>query len=162
MPDIVRINGTVLSWNSTLHKLDNEPYEGIVEFNLEQKRERKVVYAAKQNGTPLGDTAGKYSVSAASMKMLRDTAFAFKQHLAQQSANQRSYGDIPFTYLLQIDEPTADGVPLKVLVTNCKIVGEKEAHAEGTDELVTEFELGGAMIATVNDLTLWSAVGGIV
>jgi hypothetical protein len=158
MPDIVRINQTVYSWNSTLHKFDNQPWTGVLDVAFEEKREVKIVYAAKQDGTPLGMTSGKYSVEGFTVKMLRDSGFALKKYLSDQGNG--SYGDAVFDYLLQISEPTPGSPPLTTLIEGCRITNAKDSQAEGIDELVTEFTIA-ALLATTNDLQLWSAIRGL-
>lgn len=154
MPDVIRVNQTLYSWTSTAHKIDNFPYEGIVAVDYEQKRERKVIFAARQQGIPLGMTAGKYMVPPWSLKMLKDTAEAFTDYLTEQG--EGSYGDAVFQYLLNVSEPDAADVPLSVSVEYCVVSGKKDSYEEGIDELVTEFEITSLLI-TENGKQLWSA-----
>ncbi len=74
-----------------------------------------------------------------------------------------SYGDAVFPILCTYQEPRAvlEGVPpIVILITGCSIVGEKDGHAEGIDEALTEVEYDG-MTMTRNGLQLWSVVNGI-
>lgn len=158
MPDVIRINHTIYSWLSTSYKIDGQPFTGIVELNYEQKRERKVVYAAKKDGRPLGKTAGKYSVPSCSMKMLRDSADALTTYLTAKGLG--SYGDAEFGMMVQVAEPVPGALPITVLMETCTIDGKKDAHAEGIDELVTEFEIG-CLQLTENGKRLWSVVRSI-
>lgn len=137
--DIVRVNNTIYSWNSCLQKVDNSPSTGIVEVSYEQKRERKIVYAGRKDGRPLGWTIGKYSAPTFTLKMLKDTAEAFTDYLTTQGKG--SYGDAEFGYMLQIAEPVQGSRPLTISAPICVITGKKDSAAEGIDELVTEFEL---------------------
>jgi hypothetical protein len=138
--DKTRINGTPFSWTSMETKIDNVPYVGILEINWEEKRERKVVYAGMQDGTPLGKTAGKYSVSGFTLKMLRASATLLKQQMTAKGAG--SHGDPEFTIFVSIAEPALFPGPITYTCSRCTIDGEKDSHAEGIDELVTEFEIG--------------------
>lgn len=139
MPDIVRVNNTIYSWNSCLQKIDNSPFIGIVDTAYEQKRERKIVYAGRKDGRPLGWTAGKYSAPTFTIKMLKDSAEAFTDYLTTQGNG--SYGDAEWGYLLQIAEPVKGSRPLTISAPICVVVGKKDGAAEGIDELVTEFEI---------------------
>jgi len=152
-PNIIRINHTIFSWTSCAFQINGEPWKGIVEVNWEQKRERKVVYAANQDGTPLGKTSGKYSVTGFTLKMLRDSAEALKLELSALGLG--SYGDAEFVFSGQMIEPVVGSVPITFIGETCTIDGEKEGHAEGVDELVTEFEIG-CLAFTSNGLRLWS------
>jgi hypothetical protein len=155
MPDVVRVNQTLYSWNSTDHAIDNFPYEGIVGVNYEQTRKRKVVYAARKQGTPLGYTAGKYEVPSFTLKALKDTAEAITDYLTE--IGEGSYGDAVFQYLLGVSEPDAADAPIKVSMEYCVVQGKKDVYDEGIDELVTEFDLATLLIVE-NSKQLWSAV----
>ena len=153
--DVVRVNQTLYSWTSTAHLVDDFPYEGIVAVDYDQKRERKVVYAARQQGTPLGMTAGKYMVPPWTMKFLKDSAEAFTDYLTEQGNG--SYGDAVFQYLLQVTEPDSADAPITVSAEHCVISGKKDSYEEGIDELVTEFEIT-CLLMTENGKQLWSAI----
>lgn len=154
MPDIVRVNNTVYSWNSTLQKIDNSPWTEIVEVGYEQKRERKIVYAGRKDGRPIGWTIGKYSAPTFTLKFTRESAEAFTDYLT--SIGKGSYGDAEFAYMLQIAEPILGSKPITVSAPICTVVGKKDAAAEGIDELVTEFEIA-TLYFIENGKRLWSA-----
>lgn len=153
MPDVIRVNSTIFSWTSCRFLIDGQPWTGIVALDYEQKREKKVVYAAQQDGTPLGKTSGKYSVPSCSMKMLRDSADALTDYLTLTGLG--SYGDAEFTILVQAIEPVIGAVPMTAILATCTIDGKKDGHEEGVDELLTEFEIG-ALSVTENGKQLWS------
>lgn len=138
MSDIIRVNNTILSWNSFSFKINGIPWIGIKSFNYEQKRERKVVYGAKRDGKPLGKTSGKYSVASCSLTMLRDSYDLLTTELTALGLG--SYGDAEFTFIAQYIEPGL--TPITVVGTGCTIDGEKDGNDEGTDELTTEVEIG--------------------
>jgi hypothetical protein len=154
MPDITRVNDTIYSWNSCLHKIDNQPWVSIMEVNWEQKIDAKTIYAARPDGLPIGSTTGKWSLEGFTMKLLRDSADALTDYLCTKTGN-RNYGRARFDYLLQATEPVPNARPLIASATTCRIVGEKDAHAEGIDELVTEFTIL-CLRFTKNGKSLWS------
>lgn len=159
MTDIIRVNSTIFSWNSTSMKIALTPYNGIMSIDYEEKRERKVVYGMKRDGKPLGKTSGKYSVPSVSLKMLRTTWEKLSTDLTVLGLG--SIGDAEFPMLFQAYEPvlTTD-LPQTVLFENCTIDGIKHSHAEGTDELTTELEIG-CLQLTQNGKRLWSVVRGL-
>lgn len=146
-----RVNDTILSWNSGLVKIDSDPFEGILEIDYEQTRERKVVYGLRRDGTPLGKTSGKYSVKNVMLKMLRDSADALTDYLTAQGLG--SYGDAEFSIQVEYAEPGS--IPIIVVIDGCTIDGEKDGNTEGTDESTTEFTIG-ALTLTKNGKRLWS------
>lgn len=155
MGDVVRVNQTIYSWTSTAHLIDQQPYQGIVAVEYEQKRTRKRVYGARQQGTPLGFTSGKYEVPTFTMKFLKDSAETFTDYL--NALGEGSYGDAMFNYLLQISEPDFADVPITVSIEGCMIEGRKSTYDEGIDELVDEFTIA-CLLVTENGKQLWSAV----
>jgi hypothetical protein len=154
MPDITRVNDTIYSWNSCLHKIDNQPWVHIMEVNWEQKIDAKTVYAARKDGLPLGSTTGKWSLEGFTIKMLRDSADAFTDYLCSKTGT-RFYGRARFDYLLQVTEPVPGARPLTASAQICRVVNEKDAQAEGTDELVTEFTIL-SIFFIKNGKALWS------
>jgi hypothetical protein len=158
MPDRIRIGHTIYSWTSCRFQIDGQPWKGVVAMDWEQKRERKVVYDAQPDGRPIGKTAGKYSVSAFTMKMLRDSATALKEYLTATGLG--SYGDAEFSITVQTVEPALGLVPTTWVASVCTIDGEKDGHEEGIDELLTEFEIG-CLSLKENGLQLWSLTRGL-
>lgn len=140
MTDLLRISNTILSWNSCSFKFDGVPYNGILGCDYEQKRERKVVHAAKRDGRPLGKTSGKYTVPTCTITMLRDSWDKLSTQLSLLGLG--SYGDAEFTLVIQYIEPGIGQTPITVVCTGCTIDGEKDTNQEGIDELVTELTIG--------------------
>lgn len=138
MTDLIRVNTTLLSWNSLSFKVDGIPFNGLLAFDYEQKRERKVVYAAKKDGTPLGKTSGKYSVPSCALTMLRDSYDKLTTYLTGKGLG--SYGDAEFSFTVSYVEPGQ--LPITILGYGCTIDGDKDSNAEGTDEATTEVEIG--------------------
>lgn len=137
MTDILRTSTTIFSWTSFTLKIDGIPYNGVKAFDYDQKRERKVVHAAKRDGVALGKTSGKYTCSA-SLTMLRDSYDKLTTQLTASGLG--SYGDATFTFIAQYIEPFQ--LPITVVGTGCTIDGEKDGNVEGVDELTTEVEIG--------------------
>lgn len=143
------------SWTSTRFLINGSPFQGLVACDYEEKRERKVVYAARQDGTPIGWTAGKYSVPTFSMKFLRASWDDLSTDLTVLGAG--SYGDAIWNFLLQTIEPVPGAVPITRVGDPCVVMGVKESHEEGIDELVTEVDIG-CLSMLVNGKRLWSAI----
>lgn len=156
MTDLLRINNTIFSWNSCSFRFDGVPYNGILGLDYEQKRERKVVHAARRDGRPLGKTSGKYTVPTFTLNMLRDSADKLTTQMTVKGLG--SYGDAEFVFVAQYIEPLQ--IPITVLCTGCTIDGEKDGNQEGVDELTTEFTIGCLSILK-NGKSLASVVRGI-
>lgn len=159
MPDVVRVNHTVYAWTSCRFLIDAQPWEGLVAVDYEEKRERKIVYAARQSGTPLGWTSGKYSVPAFTMKFLRDSWDALSTYLTLGgllNPGLGSYGDAEWSFVLQTVEPVIGSLPITRVGAPCTVIGVKEGHEEGIDELVTEVDVA-CLQMRVNGKQLWSA-----
>lgn len=156
--DAVRLNGTIYSGTSCEFTIDGQEYEGILDVSYEQKRERKVVFARRRDGRPLGKTAGKYTVPTLTLKVLRQTALMIKEYLTQEG--QGSFGDAVFDFGVSVYEPDVTGEPITVLFDTCTFDGEKNDHPEGIDELVTEITIG-ALALSENQMQLWSQIRGL-
>jgi hypothetical protein len=85
--------------------------------------------------------------------MLKDSADAFTDYLTIQGLG--SYGDAEFTLQAQCIEPVAGSGAITATLETCTIDGKKDAHEEGVDELLTEFEIG-CLQLTENGKQLWS------
>ena len=162
MTDILRINGTVISWHETSFRIVGLPFYGILGFDYEQKRERKIVYGSKRNGKPINRTSGKYSVPSVSLKMLRASADQLTTLLTPLGLG--SYGDAEFIMTVQYIVPVFVGQvpqpPITVILSGCTIDGEKDANQEGVDEAVTEFDIG-CLDITKNGKSLASIIRNI-
>lgn len=167
----LRVNSSIYSWTSCLQKIDNSPISplsnrpwGIVALDFEQKRERKVVYRNRQDGKPAGKTSGKYSVEGCSIKMLRESAQDLRDYLQIVKGitvtPRGSYGNAVFEIIVQVSEPVPGHIPLTYILSDCTIDGDKDAHEEGIEELVTEFTIG-CLAIEVNGRNLWSDNTGL-
>lgn len=161
MPDIIRVGQTPYSWNSLNFTIADFPYQGLVSFDVEQKRERKVVFGQRRDGTPLGKTAGKYTVPTCNMKMLVDSYDALTTDLSV--LGEGSYGDAEFSIIIQVFEPdlVTSSLPIVILCEGCTIDGEKDGFEEGVDEALVEVEIG-CLQVTKNGKRLWSLKRGIL
>jgi hypothetical protein len=163
MTDILqtRLNTSPYSATSCSWIIAGAPYVGITALSYEQKRERKLVHGSRRDGTPLGKTAGKYSVGSVTMTMVRSSYDLLTTQLSILGLG--SYGDAVFPIIATYSDPFAQlqGVPpIVVMISGASIVGEKEAYAEGFDELLTEVELM-ALTLTRNNKRLWSVVNAL-
>lgn len=166
MPDVnfVRVNRVPYSWHSCAHFFQGLPYKGLRAVSWKETREVKVVYAAQQDGTPLGITAGVYKVENFSFTMLRDSAANLMVDLTAFGVG--SYGDAEWNYICQLYEPTVPpSLPIQTLITGIRIIGVEDKNEQGTDELVTEFTCQPMfLVRTVAGVPvkLWSSVRSLL
>jgi hypothetical protein len=135
----VRVNNTRYSWTSSRFLIEGIPTEGLVAVDYEHSRECDIVYASRQDGTPLGWTSGKYGVKSFKLKFLKEYAQAFKNFLATIGAG--SFGDAEWTFLAQFVEPVLGSIPITLVASPCKVTAERASHEEGMSALLTEFDL---------------------
>lgn len=155
-PDIVRLNSTILSWNSCRFAVNLVPFTGIVGCDFEDKRDGELVWGAKRDGVPLGMTSGKYNPSPMTLAMLRDSGMKLMELLTPLGLG--SYGDAEFAFFMQAFEPVLLGPdPITVVMTGCRVRGVKDANQEGTGALTTEFTIQPLEI-TRNGMALFSRV----
>ena len=142
-PNFLRVNNTIYSWLSSRFLIGGLPYTGIVAIDYQVTRERKKVHAARPDGRALGWTAGKYDVKGLKIKMLQDTAFAFKTDCATILGGLGSIGDAEFPIMLQTIEQAVQALGMLPTTKNfypCTVTGEHEAREEGIEEALVEFE----------------------
>ncbi len=156
-PTLIRVNDTVISWESFSFKIDGFPIAGIVGVSYSDKRERKKVYANRKDGRALGRTAGKYSADM-SFKILQEDDDALTDYLDLKGLG--SVGDAKFTAILQFSEPEIGSSPITVIGSSCVISEGKESYDEGVDQNVVEYTLD-VMALSRNGKQLWSYVRGI-
>lgn len=153
MTDQIRLNNTVFSHQSCQWKLDAIPYDGILSMDFEEKRERKIVYAAKKAGRPIGWTAGKYTVPPIKLVMLKASGHRLLQQMTVKGLG--SYGDAEFNMTMQNIEP--GNVPITHVFEPVCITGVKDGTAEGVEELTLEFEMA-CLSITRDGMRLWSVL----
>lgn len=163
MTDIIetRLNDVPYSATSCSWTIAGAPFIGITALSYSEKRERKLVFASRRDGTPLGITSGKYSVDALSITMLRSSFQRLVEVLTLVGLG--SYGDARFPIVATYSEPLASLVgviPITALISGCRVTGVKDSYSEGTDEAVTEVEMM-AMSLTRNGTRLWSVINGV-
>jgi hypothetical protein len=154
---VVRIAGVAFSWTSIRFTIDGDPYSGVRGLDFSEKRERKTVHGAGRSGTPLARTSGKYTVDGLKLKMLVDDADLLTDYLTLKGAG--SYGDAVFSFTVEAIEET-NLKPIIVVGSTCNVDGVSDSYAEGTDELVKEFDIG-ALAITTNGKQLWSLIRSI-
>lgn len=157
MANEVRVNGNVLSWGSTILRINGISQNWITSLSYSEKRERSQVYGMGRHQGPRGRTRGKYSVEAPKMKGPKADVQGFIDYLAGLSANGASYGDVEFNVMLQYVEAFAT---VTVELEGCVVAGVTASEDEGAEALQDELELNCLRIRR-NGKTLWdSSVGG--
>lgn len=145
--EILRVSGVPFSWTSTSSKVEGVPYTGFLEVNVEESREGEYVHAQRTDGTPVGITTGLYKVDSFTFKTLIDTGEQLSQQLALLSNPPGSFGNVRWTYILEIFEI---GNPTLVITVNgVKIEKRKLAAVKGTEALAYEFECKALSMVTV-------------
>jgi len=135
----LRINDAVYSWASCSFLIAGAPFVGITSINYSEKRDRKVVHAARKDGVGVGMTSGQYDVDGLSITMLRSSFQRLVEVLSVIGLG--SYGDARFPIIISVVEPRQAGTVL-IAIEGCAITGVKDSNALGSDELTTEVELG--------------------
>jgi hypothetical protein len=148
---ILRLNSTILSWQSSQFSIMGVPYEGLLSIDFEQARERKIVKGMRRDGTPLGKTSGTYSVKGLTVRFLPDTYDLITTQLTALGLG--SYGDAEFPIIFQYVEPLK--LPQTIIWTGCTIDGEKDGLAEGIDEAGVDVTIG-ALTCVRNGKFLYS------
>lgn len=156
MTDLIRVNSTLLSGNSCSFKFMGLPFVGVLDLQYDQKRTPKIVHGARKDGLPLGWTTGKYEPGTVKVKMLRDSFDKLTTIL--MGPGLASYGDAEFPFVAQYAEPAQ--LPITVVMFPCRITSVAEGYSEGSDELVTDFEMATLSITT-NGKPLYSIVRGL-
>ena len=157
----LRVNNTTFAWASSILQIDGFGIEGFLSIDYEQKREVKVVHAARQSGLPVAWAGGgKYTVPSFKTKMLKDTWMVVKSYLAAGgliAPGLGSYGDAQVSITLQAVDPTILSPPLTLVASPARVVGDRESRAEGVDELVQEVDWSVLQLVE-NGIPLWSVV----
>lgn len=153
--DEVRLNGTIYSGMSCEFRIDKNEYVGILDVDYNHKLTRKAVPAASKDRPPLGWTTGKYVPPVLTIKVLRLTAQMIKEYLSKIGGG--SYGIVSFDFTVSVHEPDVLSKPITLIFDECVIQGEKEGHAEGIDELVTEFSVA-CLSLSQDKMTLWNSL----
>lgn len=136
--DTFRRNGYVLSWASSLAKVDNDEFYGFNGIDVEEKIERAMARGMERGGPPLGITRGQYSVEGSTLKGRLDTMTALMEKLAQKSTNGKSYGEKPFFFSLQYIE---NDLSITEEYHECYLSGRKLSASPGPDALIYEMPI---------------------
>lgn len=163
MPEILRVGGKQYSFNSTLTRIDGQPWRGVRSVDWSQKLEVETVYSQTQDGVPLGGTGGQYSVDSFTLKMLWEYWEQLKLYLATVAPGVNGNRGLPGTYgettfILQVSasEPLQIGaLPIMLSAGECRVVSEKESHEAGSAALVAELGLWVREL-TVNNLSMYT------
>lgn len=160
----LRVGNAIYSWTSSLYRFDGRPFAndgtpwGLTSLDYADKRERKVVFANRLDGRPVGKTSGKYTVEPVTIKMLKAGSMALQQYLAIDGAG--SSGDTQFQLMVQVAEPAPGARPLVIDLEECTIDGIKDGYEEGVDELLDEITIG-CLYLRRNGISLYSLIRGL-
>jgi hypothetical protein len=167
MPDpnlTARINGVPYSWTSQAHFFAGFPKKGLTKCEWSEVRERELVHAGQQDGTPLGLTSGVYRVEGVKFTFLRDSWNDIAGDLT--TLGQGAYGDAEFNYMNQLFEPVGNATPVQTLITRLGVTKVTESAEQGSGKLITDVELmcGGVLVRTVNGnaMQLWSKIRSLL
>lgn len=160
MLDVLRVNDAIHSWNSCRFLIDVQPFTGLVEVNVKEKRDRKLVKGARRDGVPLGMTSGSYEVESMTGKFLTDQWDLITDYLSAKGLG--SYGDASFTFSIEQAEEADIEVPVMILLVNgCRVISVENSFAEGVEENVVSVEFK-AMTAFGNGKVLFSLARSIL
>jgi hypothetical protein len=164
VPEILRVGGKQYNWNSSISRVDGQPWRGITSIDWSQKLDVETVYAQTQDGVPLGDTGGQYSVDSFTIKMLREYWEQLKLYLATLAPGvplgsrglPGSWGQTKFTFQMSVSEPLEIGaLPIQLDASPCRVIGEKAVTEKVSASLETELSLWCRQLK-VNGLTMYS------
>lgn len=163
--DLIRINGTVCSWNSVTVKLAETAYSGFLKVDYEEKLEKTLVYGSRRDGKPLGKTTGKYTPGPLSVILLRETWQTLIRPaltlLGVAGVGAGGYGNSTFPFSISVDEIFAGVLPSIAIFDGCTVDGVKYPAAEGNEALTVELEIGYLSLSE-NGQQIWSPVRSIL
>lgn len=152
MANEVRINGNVLSWGSTIFRVNGITQHWITSVSYSDKRERAVVYGQGRHHAPRGRTLGKYSVENPKIKGPKGDVQGFLDYLAGLGDGV-GYGDVGFNIVLQYIEAEQS---VTVEIEDCRVVGVTASDEESAEALQDEIEIS-AMRLRRNGKTLFDS-----
>ena len=163
MPEILRVGGRQYNWNSSLTRIDGAIWQGLTSVDWSQKLDVETVYSQTQDGVPLGDTGGQFSVESITIKMLWEYAERLKQYLAFTAPGSNgergaigTYGLTKFTFQMSVTEPLIPGAfPIQLDAGPCRLITEKNTTEQGTGKLELEMGLWCQQL-TVNGISLYN------
>ena len=153
MAESILINGEVYDFYSTRLNIYGLPIVGYTSVDYSDKIERGEGRGASQ--VALASSRGKYSADKFKVTVHRTTGEEMRQHIASQSDDGRSIGNVKGTIVLQLDHPVL-GVQT-VTAKDCKpdVPGTGSAK-EGSDPLTEDWEFYTRLIDR-NGITLYDS-----
>lgn len=148
IPDIIRVNSAVYSWNSTASFIDDVPYMGIVGVDFDMGIESEKVYAQTKAGAPIGRTDGKFDCNAKVTMLRQSWLDSFLPFLRAKGLTEGGvgFGRVSFNYQLQYTHPQIGTHTIDF--RDVKIQKLTEPNQQGVEALKSELEL------TVMDILL--------
>lgn len=140
---LLRVNGTPLSWTSTRSLVNGLEYEGFTSIDFTESREGEYIHAQRPDGTPLGITSGLYKIDNFDFEVLVDTGEMILQQLsisasvAPLGVAAACFGDARWVYSLSVTEPA--GPTITVTIGGIKIEKRTLTTQKGTEALVYKF-----------------------
>lgn len=139
MSDAVRVNGNQVSWGSIVLKCGLARYFGFTSIDYGDKVEVALAWGMGKHQAPRARSRGKYIPDPVKLKGPKTSAQILREQLAALSQDGRSYGTVEFDIVVQYSE--ANEPPITVEIERCRIVGNHEAHEEGSEILQDELEI---------------------
>ena len=162
MAEILRVGGRQYGWNSCLARVDGQLWQGFTSVDWGEKMDVETVYSQTQDGVPLGDTGGQYSVETFTFKMITEYWEQLKLYLSTapgfngERGAPGSYGETKFHFQLSIFEVFLGAqFPITIDAVPCRVMSAKGAAAKGAAVLETEVACWVRQM-TINGLTLYS------
>lgn len=160
--EVVLLNGTRYSQKSCGFQIAGAPYVGIAAMDYADLIEDELVHGANRDGAPLGSTSGKYVPDVCTMTMLADVFR--KKFLPQHAALSAAMGGVGTVsaHRFPISVSMREGLapPDLDVLSGCRILGFKDAYAEGAGVKVTEITIRVLSISR-NGITLFDRTRSI-
>lgn len=137
MPDVIRVNGNLVSWGSYILSLNGNRYGGLTEISYADKIEVAKGYGMSRSHAAIGRTAGKYIVEPLKFKVYQHVAQEIRSDLALWSPDDSlTTPQIPI--VLQYFEV---GLPSHVvLFESARYVSESDTISESSEAPMVEIE----------------------
>lgn len=134
--DPVRINNVMHGWGSIVAKFADERFYGFTSISYNDKLEGTPFSGQALHQAPIGRPPGKYSCDPCTVKFRKGSAAIFRQLLAQQAPDGRSFGTVEFDLIVQY--LAAGDVPITDQVRRMRWTGNTASSEEGGDALMDE------------------------
>jgi len=120
--EFVLVNGKVFDHSSVLLHIAGEKVVGFKSIKYGHKRTRGKVTVGGRNRAPRAFTRGTYEADDVTISLLRDSARALRDRLAQKSGSTTSYGEGKFPIVCQQVEaglpPIVDSFPTCTIMSD--------------------------------------------